>query len=240
MIPPVIFMSASPYFLDFAVAFVRGTARQIGEPTLGNDLLIKPLELLTDKEKKTIIDAGCGLKLHRFKSGHADMPRVRRTIGFLRGVMPSSILDIGSGRGAFLWTCLDAFPGVSHTATDIDEHRVNLYETVRLGGIERLNGIHCDIQSPTSEFLEQTFDVVTMLEVLEHLPDPETALRNVVRLAQRYVVISVPSKEDDNPAHLQLFSEKLLSEMLERIDGIKRFRYDYVLDHLFAFLTVQS
>jgi len=228
------------YFLNLAAAFVRGTALQTGTPILDGDLLNESLELLTDEEKQTIIAAGCDLKLHRFKRGHADMPRVRRTIGFLQGIVPQSILDIGSGRGAFLWPCLDAFPDISVTAIDVDEYRVELYETVRLGGIERLQGIRCDIQDPVAEFPEQKFDVVTMLEVLEHLTDPKTALCNVVRLAERHAVISVPSKEDDNPAHIHLFSEKSLSTMLEGIDGIKRFRYDYVLDHLFAFLTIRS
>jgi len=232
-------MEDAHYFLDLAAAFVRGTTRQTGEPTLGRDLLTEPLELLADEEKQAIINAGSELKLHRFKRSLADMPRVRRATGFLHGVMPQSILDIGSGRGAFLWTCLDAFPDVPITATDIDERRVNLYETVRLGGIERLSGFHYDIQSPP-ELLEQKFDVVTMLEVLEHLPDPETALRNAVRLAQRYVVLSVPLHEDDNPAHLRLFSEKTFAEMFERIDDIKRFQYDYVHNHLFAFLTIHS
>jgi len=233
-------MPDNPYFLDLAAAFVRGTIRQTGEQRLDSDLLTKPLELLTDDEKQAIITAGSDLKLHRFKRSHAEMPRVRRTIGFLHGILPQSILDIGSGRGAFFWTCLDAFPSVPVTAIDIDKQRVNLYETVRLGGMEQLKGIHCDLQAPPPEFLEQRFDVVTMLEVLEHLSDPETALRHGVRLAQRHVVISVPSKEDDNPAHLRLFSEQSLGEMFERIDSIKRFRYDYVLGHLFAFLTIRS
>ena len=230
------------YFLDLAVAFVRGVALQTGVPALDDNLLTTPIGLLTDKKKHEIINVGseCGLKLYRFKRGHADMSRVRQTIGVLQGVMPQSILDVGSGRGAFLWPCLDAFLNVPITAIEVDERRVELYKTVKRGGIERLNGVHCDIQHPPSEFLKQQFDVVTMLEVLEHLPDPRVALNNVVRLAQRHVIISVPSKEDDNPAHIHLFTEKSLSEMLGGIDGIKSFRYDYVLGHLFAFLTIQK
>jgi len=233
-------MTDDRYFLNLAASFVRGTALQTGTPILDGDLLNESLELLTDDEKQAIIAAGCDLKLHRFKRGHADMPRVRRAIGFLQGIVPQSILDIGSGRGAFLWPCLDAFPDIPVTALDVDEHRIELYETVKLGGIERLQGIRCDIQNPVAEFPERKFDVVTTLEVLEHLTDPEAALRNVVRLAERHVVISVPSKEDDNPAHIHLFSEKSLGEMFERIDGIKRFRYDYVPGHLLAFLTIRS
>lgn len=41
-----------------------------------------------------------GLKRYRFKS-HDDLPRVHKALGFLRGIWPESLLDVGSGRGAF-------------------------------------------------------------------------------------------------------------------------------------------
>jgi hypothetical protein len=31
------------------------------------------------------------------------LPRVRKVLGVLRGVHPANLLDVGSGRGAFLW-----------------------------------------------------------------------------------------------------------------------------------------
>ena len=233
-------MNDNRYFLDLAAAFVRGTSLRMGAPTMDESLLREPLELLTDDEKQEIIDAGtrCGLDLHRFKRG--ELPRVRRTIGFLQSVMPQSILDIGSGRGVFLWPCLDAFPNVAVTAIDVDEHRVELYETVRLGGMERLRGMRCDIQNDRKTFCDKEFNVVTMLEVLEHLPSPAAALENVVRIAGQHVVLSVPSKPDDNPGHIHLFSEQSLREMFGRIGRVRRFRFDYVLNHLFAFLTLES
>ena len=229
------------YFSNLTAAFVRGVSLRLGVPKFDESLLSEPLELLTDEEKQTIINAGTesGLKLHRFKRGHVEMSRVRRTLGFLQGIMPQSILDIGSGRGAFLWSCLDAIHEIPVTASDIDENRVELYETVRLGGIERLHGVRYDIQNDDSTFQDKEFDVVTMLEVLEHLQYPAAALENAVRIAERYVVISVPSKPDDNPEHLHLFSQRSLSEMFERVDRIKRCHFDYVVNHLFAFLTLE-
>ena len=154
--------------------------------------------------------------------------------------MPSSILDIGCGRGAFLWPCLDAFPDTPLTAIDFDEHHAKLYVIVRLGGIERLCGVRCDIQNVGSMFRDKEFDAVTALEVLEHLKNPAAALENIVRISRRHVVISVPSKPDDNPDHIHLFSEQLFTDMFQRIDRIKRFRFDYVINHLFAFLTLES
>lgn len=43
-----------------------------------------------------------GLKLHRFKRS-AQLPRVRAVLGILRSLAPADLLDIGSGRGVFLW-----------------------------------------------------------------------------------------------------------------------------------------
>jgi 2-polyprenyl-3-methyl-5-hydroxy-6-metoxy-1,4-benzoquinol methylase len=50
-------------------------------------------------------------------------------------------------------------------------------------------------------------DIVTLLEVLEHIPDVEKAVA-AVRMARKYVVVSVPSKEDNNPEHIHLLTKK--------------------------------
>ena len=56
-----------------------------------------------------------GLRMHRFKRT-GELPRVRAVLGVLRGLAVTSLGDVGSGRGAFLWPLLDAMPGVQVTA----------------------------------------------------------------------------------------------------------------------------
>lgn len=77
---------------------------------------------------------------------------------------------------------------------------------------------------------DKSFDVVTMLEVLEHIPDTERAVRNAVRLARNYVIVSVPSKPDDNPEHIHLFSnEDLKNHFLAA--GCSKVKFMSVTNH---------
>jgi hypothetical protein len=88
-------VDASPgYFTELAAAFVRG--RLPDAPPLPAGELIA-------------LGRRAGLRLHKFKS-NAGLPRVRRVLGVLRGLAPADLLDVGSGRGTFLWPMLDAFP----------------------------------------------------------------------------------------------------------------------------------
>jgi hypothetical protein len=77
-----------PYFTDLATAFVRG---RLGDPAATID----------DGRK-------AGLRLHKFKR-NTELPRVKRVLGMLRGLAPDSPLDLGSGKGTFLWPLLVNF-----------------------------------------------------------------------------------------------------------------------------------
>ena len=69
-----------------------------------------------------------------------------------------------------------------------------------------------------------------MLEVMEHIPDTEAVVRNVVRLAKNYVIVSVPSKPDDNLEHIHLFSnEDMKSLFLQH--GCSKVKFMSVANH---------
>jgi SAM-dependent methyltransferase len=195
------------YFTELATAFVRG---RLESPT-------------------ATIEAGldAGLRLHKFKQ-NTELPRVKRVLGILRGLAPENLLDIGSGRGTFLWPLLASFPSLPVTAIDSSEQRVSDLQAVRRGGVERLNVERMDVQSLS--FPPGTFDVVTMLEVLEHLEGPDLALRGAMDAARRFVIASVPSVPDDNPEHLHLFSVEQLTHMAAKA-GCKRVTFEHVLNH---------
>jgi len=74
---------------------------------------------------------------------------------------------------------------------------------------------------------------------LEHIPDAPRALAEAVRVARRFVVVSVPSREDDNPEHIHLFDRPTLETMFHTAGAI-RVRCDAVLNHLIAIGTVPT
>ncbi len=212
-------------------AYIRGASKRTGVPALSKDLLEKPLMELTESDREILEKAGreAELKLYRFKN-MGELPRVQKAIGFLKGVWPESLLDVGSGRGVFLFPFLEEFPFVPVTSADILDYRVEFLQDIALGGIQNLTAVRENIC--TWDAPDKSFDVVTMLEVLEHIPEVEKAIMNAVRLAKSYVVVSVPSKEDSNPEHIHLLTKEILTDLFTRA-GAKNMHFDGVNGHLF-------
>ncbi|MEW6737043.1 MAG: class I SAM-dependent methyltransferase [Acidobacteriota bacterium] len=225
------------YFGKIAAAFVRGKlASELDRSPLSERLLKTPLDDLSEIELVEIIQTGlaAALRLHKFKQTMG-LARVQKVLGILKGLAPLELLDIGSGRGTFLWPLVDSFPDLPITAIDKDEQRVADILAVHSGGFANISA---QIMNATTLDLDNdSFDIVTMLEVLEHIPAAPEALREVVRVAKRFVVISVPSKEDDNPEHIHLFNQDSLNRMLIAA-GALRVRCEYVLNHLIAVAKV--
>lgn len=207
------------YFVDLAHAFIRGRL----------DLDASPAELVVRARQAK-------LSLHKFKRKDGP-PRVMDVLSRLAGIIPTSLLDVGSGRGAFLWPLLDRFDELPVTAIDRLEHRVADIEAVRRGGVGRLQGTRADVTA--LPFDDRAFDVVTILEVLEHLERPEAAAREVMRVADRFVVASVPSHEDDNPEHIQLFTRDSLTDLLVAA-GATHVEIGYVRGHMIAIARAPS
>ncbi len=68
---------------------------------------------------------------------------------------------------------------------------------------------------------------------MEHIPDTQTAFKQVCRIAQRGVILSVPSKEDENPEHIHLFDKNRIKALFAE-QGIEKVKFDSVLNHIVA------
>lgn len=171
------------------------------------------------------------IKMHYFKMKE-DLPRVHVVLGFLQGIVIArqcqSLLDVGSGRGVFLFPLLREFPDLEVTSLDILPHRVELLQCLHDGGITNLHPLQKDVC--TWDAPDNSFDVVTMLEVMEHIPDTEAVVRNAVRLAKNYIIVSVPSKPDDNPEHIHLFTNEDLKELFLK-NGCSKVKFMSVTNH---------
>ncbi len=192
-------------------------------------------ELARGSDREVIQRASAaGVRLHRYKRT-ALLPRVRRVLGILQGIHPESLLDVGSGRGAFLWPLLEAFPDLHVTAIDADPLRARQLGAVADGGVASLRVNQMDATSLAVP--DRSFDVVTALEVLEHVRDASQAAREVLRVARRFVVATVPSREDNNPQHLHRLDRGWL-EAIFLGAGALRVNVEGIHNHLVATVRV--
>lgn len=212
-----------------AAAFVRGAA-MAGGLYLDPALAAPALADLRPGELAQLLAAGeaAGLRMYHFKQKEL-LPRVKVVMGNLRGIQPESLLDVGSGRGAFLFPFLSEFPWIPVTAVDLLPHRVQALQWMHNGGLENLTALEQDIC--TWDMAENAFDVVTLLEVLEHIPDVQSAVCAAVKLARRYVVVSVPSKPDNNPEHIHLLTKERLTGLFANA-GCRKLHFSGVNGHL--------
>lgn len=113
-------------------------------------------------------------------------PFQRRFIGALAATQPTGILEVGAGEGFLLSRIHGHLPQVPLLGLDvesrfIDEGRRIFPELdLRVGDVYHL-------QQP-----DRSWDTVIASEVLEHLDRPADGLRELARVAQRQVILSVP------------------------------------------------
>lgn len=220
------------YDIETAAAWILGHARASGVPVLPEELRDRTADGCTDGELLRIVEAGqtSGLKLYPFKAGTQTLARTRRVLGFLRSIQYETMLDVGSGRGVFLIPFMKEFPWVRVTSLDLLEKRVTFLNELADGGFWQLHAERRDICF--QPFPDNSFDVVTLLEVLEHIPEVERAVAAAVKMARQYVVVTVPSKPDDNPEHIHLLTKDVLTQLFGAA-GCTKLHFDGVEGHLF-------
>jgi len=164
-------------------------------------------------------------KLTRSRSWRKETEKVRLVEKYAAG---GRLLDVGCGDGRFLWA-LDSRRW-ERFGIELSAQLVALVRS-RMPAISLQAGdLHSD------ELAEGAFDVVTMWHALEHMPDPQRALRRAAALLGPggVLFVSLPNLDslqaqlfrrfwygfDDVPRHLHHFGRRSLGLLL-RDSGLK-------------------
>ena len=178
----------------------------------------KLLKVLLNTDDITLEQLKSVDKLYRFKQTDLQtLPRVKEIIGILKSLQYdiSSIVDFGSQRGALLFPLLDLFPNLNFTAVDLDSNIIQFLKQLESNSEYNLKVIQADITKPIQGVSDKSVDVVLASEILEHLEYPEMAIKEAMRIAKQYIIITVPSKPDDNPEHIQYFTLEDIKKLFD-------------------------
>lgn len=129
---------------------------------------------------------------HAWRKNAGGQPdRLERTIALLPGGI-RSLLDVGVGEGDWLRLLAERRPSLRLAALDLSPRRLADLSVVHRDGtaIEKHEGDVTAMPLP-----DGSFEVVSLLEVIEHVPAWEAAVRDALRVASRGVLITVPYRE---------------------------------------------
>ncbi len=144
----------------------------------------------------------------------------------IKTVSPRNVLDAGCGEGETLERLSSLLPS-DVVGFDLNPDSL-AYAAQRFPkGTFSVEDIH------HLPYTDAAFDLVICLEVLEHLKEPVSALKELFRVTRAHLIVSVPNEPwfqlgnlargkylrrfGDHPEHIQHWNRRTLRTMLERV-----------------------
>jgi ubiquinone/menaquinone biosynthesis C-methylase UbiE len=161
---------------------------------------------------------------------------------------PASLLDVGCGEGVWTQRWAQALDPRRVVGIDLDDPLIAAEWAKRTAP----NLTYVAQRAERLPFADGEFDVVSAIEVLEHVPDPEHTVAEMARCAARHVLVSVPheplwralnmargaywSAWGNTPGHVNHFSTRAITELCARhgevIETRSPFPWTMVLVHV--------
>jgi 2-polyprenyl-3-methyl-5-hydroxy-6-metoxy-1,4-benzoquinol methylase len=149
---------------------------------------------------------------------------------------PRSILDVGCGEGVLTEQWADKLDGGRIVGIDLDDPKLRAEWDKR-----RRPNLEYKVEDATNlSFGDGEFDMASAIEVLEHVPDPERTVAEMVRVAQSWVLVSVPREPlwrglnmargdyvkdlGNTPGHVNHWSKRSFVSMLSRHGTVEEVR----------------
>lgn len=171
-------------------------------------------------------------------------PVVRRLMGAFERTLdelftkaaPASVLDVGCGEGVLVHSWAQRLGERRVVGIDLEE------DSIQSGWAQRQapNLEYQVMRAENLPFAESEFDLVTAIEVLEHVPNPEHTLAEMARCAERHLLVSVPreplwrmlnmargaywSALGNTPGHLNHWSRRSFVALLSRYGEVAEVR----------------
>jgi 2-polyprenyl-3-methyl-5-hydroxy-6-metoxy-1,4-benzoquinol methylase len=141
---------------------------------------------------------------------------------------PRSLLDVGCGEGVLTQRWARALGDGRVVGIDLDDPGLRAeWERRREPNLE-----YRVMRAEHLPFADGEFDMAAAIEVLEHVPDPEHTLAEMARVAQRWLLVSVPREPlwralnvargaylrelGNTPGHVNHWSRRGFVRLLER------------------------
>ena len=101
---------------------------------------------------------------------------------------PRSVLDVGCGEGVLTHAWAERLDDGRVVGIDLDDPKLHAeWERRRRANLEFRAA-----DATSLPFADREFDLAAAIEVLEHVPDPEATVAEMARVAERWLLVSVP------------------------------------------------